>query len=133
LAQTEIIFPEFMDVMDLDTDSARYLLSMAMTPQDFKTRIDFKEASKMASLSRQHYGHQTVMDLKKIAEKSIGVPLDGPLGQSNALVRDPDVHQGHLRRFCIAVHCQEPEPRRISPFQEDPGLCRHESEDSRVG
>jgi hypothetical protein len=32
----------------------------------------------MATLSRQHYGHQTVMDLKKTAEKSIGLPLGEP-------------------------------------------------------
>jgi transposase len=77
LAQTELIFPEFMNVMDLDTESARYLLSMAMTPQDFKTRIGHKEASKMAALSRQHYGHQAVIDLRKSADKSIGIPLTG--------------------------------------------------------
>jgi len=77
LAQNDLIFPEFMDVMDLDTDSARYLLSMAMTPDDFKNRIHFKEASKMATLSRQHFNHQTVLDLKKTAEKSIGLPLEG--------------------------------------------------------
>lgn len=77
LSQTELIFPEFMDVMDLDTDSARYLLSMAMTPQDFKTKIGLNEASKMATLSRKHYGHQTVFDLRKVAEKSIGLPMGG--------------------------------------------------------
>jgi transposase len=77
LSQTDLIFPEFMDVMDIDTDSARYLLSMAMTPQDFRTKISLNEASKMATLSRQHYGHQTVYDLKKAAEKSIGLPLVG--------------------------------------------------------
>jgi transposase len=78
LSQINLIFPEFMNVMDIDTDSARYLLSMAMTPQDFKTKINLNEASKMATFSRQHYGHQTVFDLRKSAEKSIGLPLVGP-------------------------------------------------------
>jgi len=78
MAQTELIFPELMDLMDIDTDSARYLLSMAMTPQDFKDRIGLNEASRMATLSRRHYGHQTVIDLKKSADKSIGIPMVGP-------------------------------------------------------
>jgi transposase len=78
LSQTELIFPELMNLMDLDTDSARYLLSMAMTPKDFKERIGLNEASRMATLSRRHYGHQTVLDLKKYADKSIGIPLASP-------------------------------------------------------
>ncbi len=77
LSQTDLIFPEFVDVMDLDTDSARYLLSLAMTPHDFQTKISLNEASKMSTFSRQHYGHQSVIDLKKYAEKSIGLPLEG--------------------------------------------------------
>lgn len=75
LAQTDLIFPEFMDVMDIDTDSARYLLSLAMTPQDFKSRIGLKETLKISSLSRRHFGHQTVLDLREAAEKSIGIPF----------------------------------------------------------
>jgi transposase len=78
LSQTELIFPEIRDVMDLDTDSARYLLSMAMTPQDFKTKIGTAEASRMAVLSRRHYGAETVLELKKTADQSIGIPLPGP-------------------------------------------------------
>lgn len=79
LSQTELIFPEIRDVMDLDTDSARYLLSKAMTPQDFKTGIGTAEASRMAVFSRRHYGAETVLELKKTADQSIGIPLPGPL------------------------------------------------------
>ena len=46
MAQTELIFPELMDLMDIDTDSARYLLSMAMTPQDFKNGSDSRKLQK---------------------------------------------------------------------------------------
>jgi transposase len=78
LSQTELIFPEIRDIMDLDTDSARYLLSKAMTPQDFKTEIGTTEASRMAIVSRRHYGAETVVELKKAADHCIGIPLPGP-------------------------------------------------------
>lgn len=78
LSQTELIFPEIRNVMDLDTDSARFLLSKAMTPQDFKTEIGPAEASRMEVFSRRHYGVQTVLELKKNADRSIGIPLPGP-------------------------------------------------------
>lgn len=79
LSQTELIFPEIVDCMDLDTDSAGYLLSKAMTPQAFKTGIGTAEASRMAVFSRWHYGAQTVPALKKTSDTGIGIPLPGPL------------------------------------------------------
>ena len=47
-----------------------------MTPSDFRDMKGFKEGAELARISRQHYGHQTIIDLKKAAEKSIGIPLE---------------------------------------------------------
>jgi len=99
LSQTELIFPELLNLMDLDTDSARYLLSMAMTPKDFKERIGLNEASRMATLSRQHYGHQTVLDLKKSADKSIGLPLEGPAHTAERLTMNVWLQQLFVLRL----------------------------------
>jgi hypothetical protein len=47
-----------------------------MTPSDFRGMDGLKEGSELAAISRRHYGHQTVIDLKKAAGKSIGIPLE---------------------------------------------------------
>jgi transposase len=75
-SEVEMLFPEFPDVIKIDTDTARYLLSNYLTAKDFSGLNLFSEAINLVAISRNHHGASTLKALKEAAAKSIGLPLD---------------------------------------------------------
>jgi len=76
-ALIERVFPEFTKALDLDTDTARYLLGKYFLPPHF-IDIDIEsEANQIEKISQKQHGRATLENLKKYAHASIGLPLQG--------------------------------------------------------
>jgi len=74
-ALVERIFPEFINVLSLDTDTALYLLKSYFLPQDF-LEIDTEEVSKeIMKISQKQHGKETLRKLKEAAGTSIGIKI----------------------------------------------------------
>jgi transposase len=70
------IFPEFSAILPLDTESARFLLANYLHPQDFLDPDVADTVPEMLSVSNQQHGIETLRNLQKAAETSIGIPRD---------------------------------------------------------
>ena len=75
-SEVEMLFPEFPSVLNIDTDTARYLLSRYLTASDFSKINCLYEAIELVVISRNHHGAKTLKSLKNEACKSIGLSLD---------------------------------------------------------
>jgi len=80
-SEVEMLFPEFPEILKIDTDTARYLLSKYLTARDFSDLNIFSESINLVAVSRNHHGASTLKSLKEAASKSIGLPLE-PLSYS---------------------------------------------------
>lgn len=74
-SQMEIIFPEFTDRINLDTVTARHLLSKYLSPQDFQNLSILSELRPVGKLSHNKYDFETLKNLKEATSNSIGIPL----------------------------------------------------------
>ncbi len=74
-SQVELIFPEFTRALDLDTDTARYLLSKYITPNDFLNMNVFLEVPEVMKVSQRQHSQATLKALKDAAKQSIGINL----------------------------------------------------------
>lgn len=72
----EQLFPEFFEVLNLDTDTGKYLIKRYFMPGHFiKMDID-EESEKIMKISQQQHGRNTLQKLKELARESIGIPLE---------------------------------------------------------
>ena len=74
-SQVELIFPEFTSVLDLDTDTARYLLSKYLSPKDFLSMNIFLESPEVMKVSQRQHGEDTLKRIKEAAKQTIGIKL----------------------------------------------------------
>ena len=74
-SQMELIFPEFMNALDIDTDTARHLLSKYFTPQDFLKMNVYLEVPEIMKISQRQHGEVTLKSIKEAAKQSIGISL----------------------------------------------------------
>ena len=74
-SQVELIFPELPDEIDIDTDTARYLLSKYLSPRDFLKMNCFLEAAEVMKVSNRQHGEKTLIRIKDKAKQSIGVKI----------------------------------------------------------
>lgn len=74
-SQVELIFPEFLDALDIDTDTARYLLSKYLTARQFLEMNLFAEAQEVMKISQRQHGESTLKAIKEAARKSIGINI----------------------------------------------------------
>ncbi len=74
-SQVELIFPEFMNALDIDTDTSRYLLSKYLAPKDFLGMNVFLEVPEVMKVSGRQHGEATLKALKEAAKQSIGISL----------------------------------------------------------
>lgn len=74
-SQVELIFPEFLDALDIDTDTARYLLSKYLSPREFLQMNIFAEAQEIMKVSGRQHGEATLKALKEAARQSIGITI----------------------------------------------------------
>ena len=74
-SQVELIFPEFLGVLDVDTDTARYLLSKYLSPGEFLSMNLFMETKEIMKISQRQHGEATLKSLKEAAKETIGIKL----------------------------------------------------------
>jgi transposase len=72
-AALEQLFPEFLSVLEPDTQTAHYLLKRYLFPKDFFAMDIAREAKAIAAISRHQHGLQTLLRLQLLAGRSIGV------------------------------------------------------------
>jgi len=70
------IFPEFQTNLPLDTETAHFLLSKYLHPQDFLNLDVADTVPEMLRVSNQQHGIETLRNLQKAAQTSIGIPRD---------------------------------------------------------
>lgn len=68
----EAVFPEFFEVLNLDTRSGLYILERYLTPQDFIEMDITKEARALEILSNRAHGQESLEKLQMLAQQSIG-------------------------------------------------------------
>jgi len=71
----DLIFPEFSNALDPDTDTARYLLSKYLSARDFLAMNIFLEAPFIMKISQRQHGEDTLKRIKQAAKQSIGIKL----------------------------------------------------------
>jgi len=69
-------YVEFLSIVPLDTDTARYLLKDYLQPQDFLNLDVTSTVAQMLKVSKQLHGMETLSDLQKAVSTSIGIPRD---------------------------------------------------------
>ena len=77
-AYIEYVFPEFLKIVNLDTETARYLLEDYFLPQHY-LHLDVESVGQqIAKISQNQYGQQTLEKLQQAAKISIGIIKSGP-------------------------------------------------------
>lgn len=75
-AHMELIFPEFVKTIAIDSDTARYLLSKYILPKEYLS-LDIKaEAQHIGPISQNQHGTETLRAIKQAAQNSIGIQRD---------------------------------------------------------
>jgi transposase len=69
----EQLFPEFLSVLEPDTQTALYLLKQYLFPNEFLDLNIVQEAKAISTISRHQHGLQTLSRLQQMARHSIGV------------------------------------------------------------
>jgi transposase len=72
-AALEQLFPEFLSILEPDTQTAHYLLKRYLFPKDFLAMDIAHEAQAIAAISRHQHGMNTLLQLQHLAQRSIGV------------------------------------------------------------
>lgn len=72
-AALEQIFPEFLSILEPDTQTAHYLLKRYLFPKDFIAMDIAHEAIAIAAISRHQHGMNTLLQLQLAAQHSIGI------------------------------------------------------------
>lgn len=78
-SQVELIFPELLDVIDIDTDTVRLLLNKYLSPEEFCNINIFLETPECEKVSQKQHGFETLKRIKEAAHISIGIKLNGEL------------------------------------------------------
>lgn len=77
-AYIEYVFPEFLNIVNLDTETARYLLKDYFLPQHY-LELDIESVGQqIGKISQNQYGHQTLEKLQEAAKTTIGMIKSGP-------------------------------------------------------
>jgi transposase len=72
-AHIERLFPEFLQLLEPDTNTARYLLKKYLFPDEFLAMNLDEEATAIEHLSRRQYRRATLVQLQRLARTSIGI------------------------------------------------------------
>jgi transposase len=71
------VFPEFFDVVDLDTATARHLLRDYFLPEHYLQLDLDKVGQEIAKISQYQYGIDSLKRLQELARTTIGIPKQG--------------------------------------------------------
>jgi transposase len=77
--QIQLVFPEFLTVLDSDIDTARFLLHDYFLPRHYLGLDVDKVAAQMEAVSRQQHGKASLHKLMELAQNSVGIPVDEAL------------------------------------------------------
>lgn len=87
-SQVELLFPEFTDIIDVDTKTAYKLLNKYLTPQDFQQLNLFAEEINIRKASRNRSDIGLLKALKETACQSIGLPVQNEFQIAERLTMD---------------------------------------------
>jgi len=87
-SQVELLFPELLDVIDVDTETAYELVKRYLTPQDFQQINLFTEVINIRKASRNRSDMGILKDLKEAACHSIGFPVQNEAHLAERLTMD---------------------------------------------
>lgn len=73
----EQLFPEFVTLLPLSTQSSRYVLRKYFLPEHFLSIDIAKESQALERISGKQHGEATLNKLREAAENSIGIPKSG--------------------------------------------------------
>lgn len=68
------VFPEFLSIVPLDTETALYLLKDHLHPRDFLELDMNNTAEAIMTISQKQHGMETLIALQHAAKSSIGIP-----------------------------------------------------------
>jgi len=80
--QLQLVFPEFLSVINSDIDTARLLLHDYFLPRHYLNLNVEKVVEQMEAASRKQHGKETLNKLIELAQKSVGIPVADELEQS---------------------------------------------------
>ena len=78
-SHVELIFPELLDIIDIDTDTVRLLLRKYLSAEEFRNMSIFLEAPECEKVSQKQHGADTLKRIKEAAHNSIGIKLTDEL------------------------------------------------------
>ena len=78
-SQVELIFPELLDIIDIDTDTVRLLLRKYLSAEEFRNMSIFLEAPECEKVSQKQHGADTLKRIKEATHNSIGIKLTDEL------------------------------------------------------
>ena len=76
-SHVEQVFPEFVSILPLSTQSSRYVLRKYFLPEHFINMDIDKEARVLERISGKQHGEATLNKLREAAQTSIGIPKTG--------------------------------------------------------
>jgi transposase len=82
----DLVFPEFLNIIKPDTQTALYLLKKYFLPQDFINMDIKKEALIIKKISISQYGLESLSELQQAAHQSIGIPVQNENIESQRLI-----------------------------------------------
>ena len=82
------LFPEFFNVLNLDTLSGQYLLSKYFLPSDFLTMDIDEETKALEKISHKNHGRKTLEELQKYATESIGISVEESEALAERMILD---------------------------------------------
>jgi len=74
-AFVDLVFPEFLTILNLRTNTARYLLTKYFLPKHFINMDIEHEANQIEKISGKQHGKDTLISLQQVAQNSIGIPI----------------------------------------------------------
>ena len=83
--QIQLVFPEFLSVINSDIDTARLLLHDYFLPRHYLNLNVEKVVEQMEAASRKQHGLETLNKLIELAQKSVGIPRGRRAGTICAL------------------------------------------------
>jgi len=80
--QVQLVFPEFLSVINSDIDTARFLLHDYFLPRHYLTLNVDEVAAGMEAVSHRQHGRETLCKLIELAQNSVGIPVPEQLEEA---------------------------------------------------
>jgi transposase len=105
-SEIELVFPELLSVLKLNSLTARHLVAHYLLPQDYLELDIHAEAANLSRISRNQHGAKTLLELQRLARHSVGIRV-----QSDA---ERAVHRSIATTWLDLLLSVETETQRIA-------------------